>query len=84
MHQPTKFTFDLSKSEPGINICRPKPVSFKKQVEDYSIPLNNGEDHDEEVDLSSLNTNGNSTSQEEVVVEDSDSEVSKADNFDDR
>lgn len=27
--QPQKFTFDLRDCEPGITICRPKPIAFK-------------------------------------------------------
>ena len=74
MPQPTKFTFDLSKCEPGISICRPKPVSFRKKLQEYNFP-----NDEEDLCAQSIEDEDSDTSEEE----ESDAEVSKVDNLDD-
>jgi len=78
-HQPTKFTFDLSsKCEPGIIICRPKPLPFRKRINDYSPPTDQEE---EEEDFSAHSTDLEDGTEE--GVERKSDVVSKLDVFDD-
>lgn len=82
--QTTKFTFDLSKCGPGLNIFKPKPVTFQtlqginKKLEQDREELSNGSNQEEEEDES-----GYEHEDDEDEGEESETEISRCDNDDD-